>query len=176
MQELLVQGIGFIGVALFILSYQFKSNKKLLASQITGSSMFIMQFTIMGAYAGSINLIIALIRNIMIMNRDKLKVAESWIMCGVLCGAGLIGLVLTWDGILSILPFAALIGSTIGYWTNNAQKLRLSNLVCASPCWLVYDLMIGSWGGAVNELVTTVSALISIYRYGWKALGAMQQA
>ena len=130
----------------------------------------------MGAYAGSINLIIALIRNIMIMNRDKLKVAESRIMCGVLCGAGLIGLVLTWDGILSILSFAALIGSTIGYWTNNAQKLRLSNLVCASQCWLVYDLMIGSWGGAVNELVTTVSALISIYRYGWKAPGAKQQA
>ena len=174
MKELLIQAIGFIGVALFILSYQFRSNKKLLLCQITGSSMFIIQFAVMGAYGGCLNLIIALIRNLLIMNRDRISIARGWTLCWMLLSASLTVTVYTWEGALSLLPFFAIIGSTIGYWTDNPQKLRLSNLACASPCWLVYDIIIGSWGGVVNELVTTISALVSIYRFGWKALGNTQ--
>ena len=47
----------------------------------------------------------------------------------------------------------------------------MSNLACASPCWLIYDILVGSWGGVLNESITLGSILLSIYRYGWKAMG-----
>ena len=68
-----------------------------------------------------------------------------------------------------------MVSANIGYWDNNAQKIRLVNLAVASPCWLVYDILVGSWGGVANEVITTVSALVSIGRYGWKALAAVRE-
>lgn len=35
---------------------------------------------------------------------------------------------------------------------------------------LLYDVLVKSWGGALNEAVTLVSIIISIIRFGWKAL------
>ena len=49
--------------------------------------------------------------------------------------------------------------------------IRLSNLFCASPCWLIFDIIVGSIGGILNETILIVSILVSIYRYGWKGLG-----
>ena len=69
------------------------------------------------------------------------------------------------------MPFVALVGSTIGYWTNNAQKIRLSNLVCASPAWVIYDIFVGSIGGVLSESIAIISILVSVYRYGWKNMG-----
>jgi len=42
--EYLVQGIGFVGVALFIISYQIKSNRALFLCQMLGCIVFCLQF------------------------------------------------------------------------------------------------------------------------------------
>ena len=39
-----------------------------------------------------------------------------------------------------------------------------------SPLWIVYDVLVGSWAGILDELITEVSILISIRRFGWKNL------
>ena len=59
--ECFVQGIGFIGAALFIVSYQIKSNRALFLCQMLGCIVFCIQFFIMGAYTGAISLIVNII-------------------------------------------------------------------------------------------------------------------
>jgi hypothetical protein len=76
----------------------------------------------------------------------------------------------TWAGWISLLPFASVAVTTVGYWTHNGQKIRLSQLF-GSPCTLSYDLIVRSWGGALCEGIAFISILVSIYRFGWKALG-----
>jgi hypothetical protein len=44
------------------------------------------------------------------------------------------------------------------------------NLTCASPCWLIYDIIVHSWGGLLSESITLLSILVSIIRFGWKGL------
>ena len=75
----------------------------------------------------------------------------------------------TWDGWISLLPFASVGVTTVGYWTDNAQKIRLSQLM-GSPCTLLYDVLIHSWGGVLSESITLVSIIVSILRFGWKNL------
>ena len=58
----------------------------------------------------------------------------------------------------------------IGYWTNNAQKIRMSQMI-GSPTVLVYDFLIRSWGGVLNESIVIISILVSIVRFGWKNMG-----
>ena len=77
--------------------------------------------------------------------------------------------VFTWAGWISLLPFASVAVTTVGYWTHNAQKIRLSQLF-GSPCTLAYDLIVRTWGGAISEAIAIISILVSIYRFGWKNL------
>ncbi len=52
------------------------------------------------------------------------------------------------------------------------QINQVGSLVCGSPCWLIYDALIGSWAGVLNESITLASILVSIRRYGWKEMGS----
>ena len=36
--------------------------------------------------------------------------------------------------------------------------------------WLIYDVIVRSYGGIVSESITMLSILISIIRFGWKGL------
>jgi hypothetical protein len=43
-----------------------------------------------------------------------------------------------------------------------------------SPLWIIYDIIVGSWAGILDEVVSEASMIISIYRYGWKNLDSVE--
>ena len=172
MNPILIQAIGFVGVLFFIISYQIKSNRMLFLLQLLGTAMFCCQFLLLGATSGAANLIGIMVRNaLLIKYRDWAWVRSKWteIIFLIFFTAAFIA---TWQGLISLLPYAAVVSTTIAYWIDNAQKIRLGNLACGSPCWLIYDVLIGSWAGVLNESITLGSIIVSIWRYGWKAMGS----
>lgn len=173
MSETMIQIIGFTGVAFFIASYQMRANRMLFLFQLIGCLIFIAQFSLMGAYTGALSLMVNVLRNFLLLKIGKWKWVESKITLSavLILLAGVTAY--TWAGWISLLPFLSVGISSIGYWTNNAQKIRLSQL-CGSPWSLVYDALIGSWGGALNESIALLSILVSIYRYGWNDLAESQ--
>ena len=73
-----------------------------------------------------------------------------------------------------MLPVAANIAATIGGYTYNARKIRMVGLCVNSPLWIVYDIVVGSWAGILDEVVSMASMIISIIRYGWKNLDSSE--
>ena len=169
MSDALLQVIGFVGVALFIVSYQIKSNRALFFCQMLGCVIFCVQFFLLGAYTGAISLFINVLRNVLLLKANVWKWARSRVTLAVILLLLVLTTVFTWAGWISLLPFVSMAVTTIGYWTRNGQKIRLSQLI-GSPCTLLYDALIRSWGGALNEGIAIISILISIHRFGWKAL------
>jgi len=171
MNDIFVQAIGILGVICFIISFQIKSNKALFLAQMTGSGLFCIQFMLMGAFSGCFSLVVIVIRNWFLARADKWpKVLwRGWAVIVIIVCAVI--MIFTWVGPLSILPFIAMAVGTIGYYSNNAQTIRFVNLICCSPAWLIYDFVVGSIGGVLNESIVLISILVSIYRYGWKAMG-----
>ena len=169
MSEFWIQTIGFVGVALFIISYQIRSNRALFFCQLLGCLVFCLQFFLMGAYTGAIGLIINIVRNLLLLKADSWKWAKSKVTMAVIILLLGVMTAYTWAGWKSLLPFISVAVTTVGYWTNNAQKIRLSQLI-GSPCTLAYDLIVRTWGGALSEAIAIVSILFSIYRFGWRNL------
>ena len=95
-------------------------------------------------------------------------------MCAIICTLQVIALLITWDGWWSLLPIVANIAATIGGYTYNGQKIRATGIFINSPLWIIYDIIVGSWAGILDEVVTETSMLISIYRYGWKNLNTTE--
>lgn len=166
----MVQAIGFLGALLFFISFQTKTNKSLFVMQTLGCLTFCVQFILLGALSGCLSLFINIIRNMMLTKYNDYKIIrwKGWIF--VFSMLSLLAALLTWNGWESILPVTGTVAGTIGYWTNNAKNIRIANLAVNSPCMLLYDALVKSWGGVLNESIAIISILISVMRFGWNAL------
>ena len=168
MYQILAQAIGFISTALLIGSFQCKSSRKLIFLQLCGNSAFLIHLFMLGAYSGCISLVISVVRNFILANQRPWAYWKGWLW--LLVGANVIGAVLTWENFFSIFPYIAVLGMTLAGWSRNGKKIRIANSCIASPAWLIYEFYAGSISGIVTELFTISSVIISVLRYGWKAL------
>ena len=48
-----------------------------------------------------------------------------------------------------------------------------SEMCIRDRLWIIYDVIIGSWAGILDEIVTEISMIVSIFRYGWKNLDSV---
>ena len=165
-----VQAIGFAALIIFIISFQCRSNRILFMLQLIGMCLFSLQYYLLGAYSGSISMLISIVRNILLLRINESRCVQWKGWRWIFIAAFLIVAVVTWDGFRSILSFLASAVSAYFYWENNAGKIRLCNLAAVCPCWMLYALISGSIGGFLNEVLIMSSILISVRRFGWKAL------
>lgn len=173
MNNIIIQAIGLIGTALFFLSFQCKSNKNLFRVQFLSYLFYTVHLILLGAITGGISYIINTFRSFCL--GSKIEFARSKKMCVIICIMQLTALAVTWSGWLSLLPVAANIASTIGGYTHNARKIRIVGIFVNSPLWIIYDIIVGSWAGILDEVVSEISMFISIIRYGWKNLGEISE-
>lgn len=174
MYDILIQIIGFIAFGLFVSSYQIRSNRGLFVMQTLGNLLFALQFYLLGGLGGAMGSLLSSFRNILLLGSEKYKILHARFWPVLICTVSLASCLCSWKDVFSILPFIAILTSTIGYWSNNALKIRMVNLCCASPCWLIYNTSIHSAGGMINEIFTISSVLLSLYRFGFHAMAENQ--
>lgn len=170
---LLIQAIGILGTTLFFLSYQCKSNKNLFRVQFVSYLCYTAHLLLLGAVTGGISYMINTVRSFCLGSRYAF-LKSKW-MCATICALQLLALIFTWGGWWSILPIVANIAATVGGYTHNPQKIRIAGIFINSPLWIVYNIIVGSWAGILDEIVTEASMLLSIYRYGWKNLDTIEK-
>lgn len=162
------QLLALIGAVLYFLSYQCKSNRKLYTMQFCSYVVYTVHFFLLGAMTGGISYFLNLARSLFLAS--DWKFARSHKMCGILCSLQVVVAVSTWDGWISLLPTVGNMASTIGGYTHNARKIRIATMFINSPLWIIYNILVGSWVGVIDELSSEISAIISIRRFGWDNL------
>lgn len=164
------QIIGFASTALFILSFQFKQNKQLFALQLGSFLFYTLHYFLIGAIAGCAAMAINTARCVVMyfFNDKKWAARKGWLW--IFVALYLINAVYTWEGLISLLPLCGSMACLFAYWSRNLRTIRVINLTLGSPTWLVYDIFTGSIAGIISESLCMLSILISIVRFGWKAL------
>ena len=169
---LFIQAVGILGTALFFLSYQCKQTKNLFRVQFVSYLCYTLHLLMLGAITGGISYVLNTLRSFCL--GSKYTFLKSKLMCAIICALQVITLIFTWDKWWSVLPVAANIAATIGGYTHNGQKIRIAGMFINSPLWIIYDILVGSWAGILDEIVTEASMIISIIRYGWKNLDSAE--
>lgn len=163
MTQAIAQALGIIGAAFNIGSFQLKSNKKLILSQFLGSSFFLFNYLLLGAYTGCFMNGMGVIRNIIFLGGDKTRKPFVLILLNL---ALIIGTAFTWQSFLSIFPLIGMIAATIAMYINDGKVIRNVQLFISSPCWLVYNLASLTIGGVACEVFVIASTTISFFRFG----------
>ena len=141
--------------------------------QFASYLFYTMHLILLGAVTGGISYLLNMVRSFCLSS--SWDFAKSRKMCVILCILQVMAMLFTWSGWISILPVVANIASTIGGYTNNGQKIRIAGMFINSPLWIIYDIIVGSWAGILDEVVSEISMIISIIRFGWENLDAQEE-
>ncbi|MDY3845810.1 MAG: YgjV family protein [Eubacteriales bacterium] len=157
-----VQGLGVLGILASVLSFQCKKHSHLMLLRTSNELLFGIQYIFFGAYTGTAMNFIGCVRNqtfSALVKRRKSTLIVRIVFCILFTVFGL----LTWAGIKSIIICLAKIISTIAYGDKNVFKVRLM-ILTSSSAWLIYNILVGAYAGAINEILTLSSIIIALIR------------
>ncbi len=170
--ELIAQAIGIVAMIFNILMFQNKSGKGAIAFQLVGASLFAVSYFMLGSTIGAMMNIIAVIRNLVFLNRERLRADHPlWLAAFIAMYLGAYALTFTvfgkeWtlaSGILESLPVIAMTAATISYRHTDAAVIRRYGLI-VSPTWLVYNAALVAIGAIVCEALSIASIVIGMLR------------
>lgn len=170
--EIVAQIIGIIAMAFNILSYQFKKKGAVITAQLLGATCFAVNFLMLGAVVGGILNILAAVRAVVFLFKDKLKTDRlPWLIGFTVCYIAVYILNFTVFGkaptvfnlIIEILPVIGMLALNLGFMRKNAADIRKFGLI-SSPAWLIYNIFAGSWGAIICEALTLISIFVGMAR------------
>jgi O-antigen ligase len=148
--------------SLFFL-YQQSSRKRLLAGKLSADICWVVHYFLMGGYGGMITNGVAIFRELTFMHRDKYKflktVATPIVFIAINFSLGL----LTFSSPINILPIVTSAFVTTSLWLREPKFTKLVSIP-VSVSFFVYDLVIGSWIGMINESIAICSIIISFVK------------
>ena len=157
------QVIGIVAIIIGIVTYQIKSRRGIMIANIASTVCFALHYMLIGAYVGMALNMVATVRNIVFYNSNMSK--KKSMICTVTfaviaCVAGFI----TWEAWYSVLQ---LINSVVRCYIlslSNPNSIR-KGIMIVVPMTLIYNIIVFSIGGIINDSCTLVSTGISLFRY-----------
>ena len=65
--------------------------------------------------------------------------------------------------LVELLPVIGILALNIGFRLKNASDVRKCGLI-SSPAWLIYNIVVGSWGASLCEVLTLISIFAGMFR------------
>ncbi|MBQ8892810.1 MAG: YgjV family protein [Clostridia bacterium] len=176
MIKIIAQVISIIAMTIALLSFQQKTQKRILLLQFCSSSLFVIHFFMIGALTGCLLNLVGIFRAAVFANRGK-KWANhiAWpilfvaLFFGVyLLNFTVLGLTPTVGNLLiELLPTLGMFSTTVSFRMEKAAQVRVFSLISA-PLWLTYNIINFSIGGILTELFSAISILVGMLRLDLK--------
>jgi hypothetical protein len=142
--------------------FQAKDSKKYCMLQALGGLCFFLNFLLLEDYTASILNIIFIFQSAgFVMISGKKNTGIFAIVMVVLYS---LTLLLTYDGIFSVLIYIAQLACVIAMYTANAMVIRYFQIGISSPLWLINNIATRSVGGVVCEIFSLCSAVVFVIR------------
>ena len=159
----LVAGIG--GVALYLLCFQLKSAKKILACRFLSSILYVVQYLLLFAFVGAAMDAAAAVTSYFAYKKDTPVIRKYKIPILVVTNLGIVAVgLLLYENVFSLLPIAGVLFESAAGWMKNEKRIRIVSLF-AVPCWLIYNVISKAYGSVIGSVLAFISIVVALVRY-----------
>ena len=150
-----------------VLSYQCKKNQNYFFFQILCSTCFMVQFILLGSWAGMIMNLFAIYRGVIMYMGKKCERTGFLISMQVCFVASAVVSVVVFDELIWIaaILFLAQAGGTLAMWSRDGRIIRGVQVLVVSPAWIANNVYYFSIGGILCEVFNIISVLVSVLRF-----------
>lgn len=153
--------IGFVAFIVTLIAYHRATKKKIFESMIIANILDVVHYLVLGAYSGCITKVIALIRNLVIVKKEKYKWLSSKAILVLFIIIYIISGIVTFTNILSILCIIAAIIYLIWCWNGNELQVKRAAFYCYF-LWLIYNVSVQSYAGIISNVISIISTCIAL--------------
>lgn len=164
MDPLIIQIIGFFGLLFVVISFQKNKRSFTLLSQLVAASFFTVHFFLLNAFTAAAMNLTSASRAYVFNLRESNKWINSPITMYMFIALFWIAGLLTWQGLISILPILSMTLECFALWSRDTRRLRWIFL-SARPGWMIYNYLVGSYAGLATEAFIVGSLGLAIIRF-----------
>lgn len=154
-KALIAQLIGFAGMVTLFIMYRQSSRKRYLFLKLASDMIWAVHYFLLGAVGGAIPNLVGIFREIVFLRPFRSRKSKiAWASFFIAVNAALaISLA---ESLIQFMPICASALVTVSLTFRNTANIRLLTIpICLT--FLVYDLIVGSWSGALNETLSLIS-------------------
>lgn len=161
MKLIIANIIGFIAFIVSLIAYHRKTKKEIFENMVITNVLDIIHYLLLSAYSGCFTKIIALIRNIVIIKKERIQWLSSNYCLILFIIIYIISGIFTFTNIWSIFCIMAAIIYIILCWNGNELQVKKSAFFCYF-LWLIYNISVQSYAGIVSNIISIISTFIAL--------------
>ena len=127
---LISQIVGFIAFVISLIAYHRKKKEKIFKTMMLANLLDITHYLLFGAYSGCLTKVIALVRNEIIILKEKKEKLNNKVVLIALFIIYLISGLITYENIYSVLPILAAIIYLYFVWNGDELKVKKIAFYC----------------------------------------------
>lgn len=164
MNQIIIQGIGFVALLFVIFSFQKNKRANLLLIMLGGLLLFVVHYSLLRAWTGAVmNLIEAGMVFVSFQKETKSWAKKRvWPYIFILLYF-IVGLI-TSRSLVDYFPILAQTFGTIAVWQKNPRSIRFI-MLAPRPLWFTYNFIVVSYAGMITEVFIFLSVVIGIVRF-----------
>ena len=162
----IAQLFGIIALVVLIMSFQKNKKDTLLKYQIFSSLLFALQYLFLNAISGCLMNLMTMVRNL-IYKKFNDKIPIIYLILVIICM--IILSLMSYNGIISLLPTLAVILYSIALWQKNLTITRITEIISCS-LFIIYNIKVLAISGLISTFIEMFSAIIAIYKFDIKKL------
>lgn len=161
----IAQIIGIIAMILSVTSFQMKTRTQIIVMQCMTGVVFAVHYFMLpdgAGVAGGVVNVIAIVRNIVFYLNDKPLFKSKWwvvFFCILMGGSAIVSR----PEPISVFMCIAMIFNTLAVSAQKPVDTR-KRILISSPFAFVYNIVVGSIGGIINEALVEIITAITFYR------------
>ena len=155
--EITAQIIGILGMLSLFVMYQQSGRKKYLCFKLLSDVLWAIHYFLLSAIGGAIPNLVGMVRELVFINDNKKWANKKvWAPIFIVINASLA--IMLADSLIQFIPICASALVTVSLTMKNTAHIRLMTIpVCTA--FLIYDLIVGSYSGALNESLSLISMI-----------------
>lgn len=152
-----------------VISICIKERKKSLCVQSLNCLFEAVYDFIISAYTGAVLSIINFIRTFIFINKNKINKRIYFFILIFFEGIIVINCVLTWNGLISLLPTIGSIIRTYCLWQSDMRLVRISGIT-TGIFYGIYYIFYQSWFMVLGDLILLVVGIYAVYKNDLKTI------
>lgn len=159
MYMIIAQAIGIIAMILSVTSFQMNTKKKIIIMQLMTGVVFAIHYFMLPEWAGiagGVVNVLAIIRNLVLVKTNNNR---FWIV--FFCVVMGMSAIISRPEPISVLMAIAMVFNTLAIAAKTPAGTR-KNILISSPFAFVYNIVIFSIGGIINEFMVEVITAITL--------------
>lgn len=151
------QVLGFVGLGLLVISWQFRAQATILAWNVAAFVVFAAGLQVLGAHAGAVMMLFAAI-----MAGTAIFTRHAGVMVVMMLGPAAVGLSFIERGI-DLLPIVAHMTGAVAFFRRDVTRMRVW-APAGTVLWAIYNVIVGAWGQFLADLLILGSMVLGAWR------------